>query len=82
MRAHWTRLFGYLTNPAAPSVTPVWVGEFGPCADALIYVLDRAPSGLQQLEADEADTGARPEVEGSRSGATWPWSGAMALDGD
>lgn len=31
MVARWSHLFGYLTNPAAPYVAPVWVGEFGTC---------------------------------------------------
>ena len=43
MQDRWTHLFGYLTNPAAPYVTPVWIGEFGTCVYDASCVSDPRP---------------------------------------
>jgi len=43
MQDRWTRLFGYLTNPAASYATPVWIGEFGTCVYDASCVSDPRP---------------------------------------
>lgn len=44
MAARWTHLFGYLTNPAAPYATPVWIGEFGTCDTSPSCIVDATPN--------------------------------------
>jgi len=44
MADRWTRLFGYLTNPAARYAAPVWVGEFGTCVSDTSCISDPRPT--------------------------------------
>jgi len=44
MADRWTHLFGYLTNPAAGYVAPVWIGEFGTCVADPSCVSDPRPN--------------------------------------
>ena len=39
----WTRNFGFLAVPGQTYTTPLWVGEFGTCADRNTCIMDSTP---------------------------------------